>query len=256
MSAYILLGRLPGLAPIFLLSTLLAVSAAQAQVIVLQSTVGQFKAGSTLSKSTQVTIPEGGSMTVVLASGATRTINGPFSGKVSSLSSGGSSNAALFNAVKDYIKTGGSSQKRVGALRSLAPSAKPRSIGGGAAPKFSWTSVPLTASGDYCVEKGAPLKLERQRAGKPMIVTLVDLQSTRRVQINFGSTDAEVDWPAELPVRNASYAILTKGRAMKQLRLRLIAPLPQADQTLQVLHGQRCNIQFGAYLRGFAVSQQ
>ena len=255
MALHILFRKLPWRTSILMIPMLLAASAAQAQVIVLQSTVGQFKAGSTLAKSTQVSIPEGGSMTVVLASGATRTINGPFAGKVSSLSSGGSSNAALFNAVKNYIKTGGSSQKRVGALRSLAPSAKPRSIRG-LSPKFSWTSVPVSASGDYCVQKDALLKLERQRAGKPMKVTLVDLQSTRRVQLTFGSTDAEVDWPAELPIRNASYAILTKGRAMKQIRLRLIAPLPEAEQTLQVLHGQRCNIQFGAYLRGFAVSKQ
>ena len=255
MALHILFRKLPWRTSILMIPMLFAASAAQAQVIVLQSTVGQFKAGSTLAKSTQVSIPEGGSMTVVLASGATRTINGPFAGKVSSLSSGGSSNAALFNAVKNYIKTGGSSQKRVGALRSLAPSAKPRSIRG-LSPKFSWTSVPVSASGDYCVQKDALLKLERQRAGKPMKVTLVNLQSTRRVQLTFGSTDAEVDWPAELPIRNASYAILTKGRAMKQIRLRLIAPLPEAEQTLQVLHGQRCNIQFGAYLRGFAVSKQ
>ena len=255
MALHILFRKLPWRTSILMIPMLLAASAAQAQVIVLQSTVGQIKAGSTLAKSTQVSIPEGGSMTVVLASGATRTINGPFAGKVSSLSSGGSSNAALFNAVKNYIKTGGSSQKRVGALRSLAPSAKPRSIRG-LSPKFSWTSVPVSASGDYCVQKDALLKLERQRAGKPMKVTLVDLQSTRRVQLTFGSTDAEVNWPAELTIRNASYAILTKGRAMKQIRLRLIAPLPEAGQTLQVLHGQRCNSQFGAYLRGFAVSKE
>ena len=255
MAPHILFRRLPRRTLVLMMPILFAASAVQAQVIVLQSTVGQFKAGSTLAKSTQVSIPEGGSMTVVLASGATRTINGPFAGKVSSLSSGGSSNAALFDAVKNYIKTGGSTQERVGALRSLAPSAKPRS-NRGLAPKFSWTSVPVSASGDYCVQKDAILKLERQRAGNPMKVSLVDLQSTRRAQLTFGSTDAEVDWPAELPIRNASYAILTEGRAMKQIRLRLIAPLPEAEQTLQVLHGQRCNIQFGAYLRGFAASKQ
>ncbi|MEM9356316.1 MAG: hypothetical protein AAGB04_08885 [Pseudomonadota bacterium] len=236
-------------------ATVVTTVAAQAQVIVLQSTVGKFKAGSTLAKSTQVSIPAGGSMTVVLASGATRKINGPFSGKVSSLSSGGASNAALFNAVKDYIKTGGSSRKKVGALRSIAPRGNSPAASS-AKIKFSWTSVPVSASGDYCVEKGAPIKLKRLRAGRPTQITLVDLQSTRRVQLNFGSADSEVDWPSELPVRNASYAILAKGRAMKQVRLRLIAPIPPADQTLQVLHGQRCSLQFAAYLRGFSVTQQ
>ena len=239
-----------------LATTLATALAAHAQVIVLQSSVGKYKAGTTLAKSTQIAIPAGGSMTVVLANGATRTINGPFSGKVSTLSKGGSSNAALFNAVKKYIKTGGSSQKKVGALRSLAPRGTSRSPSSPASIKFSWTSVPVSASGDYCVQKGTPLTFERARAGKPIEITLVDLQSTRRVQLNFGSADATVDWPAEMAIRNASYAILAKGRAMKQLRLRLISPLPPADQTLQVLHGQRCNIQFGAYLRGFAVSQR
>ena len=65
-----------------------------------------------------------------------------------------------------------------------------------------------------------------------------------------------VAWPNELALKNSSFAILPDGQSMQQIRMRLIAPIPTREQTLQVLHGQRCRMQFEAFLRGFLVSQR
>lgn len=218
-----------------------ATGAAQAQVIVLQSTVAKFKPGTTLAKSTRVVIPAGGTMLVVLSSGATRTVPGPYNGTVAELAKGGGvSNAALFNAVKNYVKTGGSTTSSVGALRSVVSSK---------GPAFSWTTIPVKASGDLCLEKGAAISLERGRAGRALELTIVDLDSSRRANVQFGKSETRVAWPGEVPLRNGSFALLKGRRDMKQIRVRLIAPLPGPGETLQVLHGQRCGTQFEAYLR-------
>jgi hypothetical protein len=40
----------------------------------------------------------------------------------------------------------------------------------------------------------------------------------------------------------------------RQIRLRVIDPLPQADETLRLLHSQRCQSQIDAWLRGVATA--
>jgi len=223
---------------------MMACAAAQAQVIVLQSTVSKYKSGSTLGKATNVAVPAGGMILVVLPSGVTRTINGPFNGKVAALSKGGGrSNAALFNAVKKYVKTGGASTKTVGAMRSIAPQRLPT---------FSWAKVPLKAEGDICIARGDSISITRMKSAKSLSVTVIDLSSTQRAKVAFAAGQYEASWPAELPLKNSNYALIPVGKKMRQVRVRLIAPIPTADQTLQVLHGQRCNMQFAEFLRGFA----
>ena len=251
-SSWVRRGKLAGLV---LSALMISASGVAAQVIVLQSSVPQYKAGKTLTKTDRVTIPEGGSMMVVLPSGATRTISGPFNGQVSGLSSGRTSNAALFNAVKKFVKTGGSTTKSVGAMRSIS-SRKPAAAPRAAKAKFSWTTVPIWARGDVCLEKGAEISLVRSRAGKALTVTVVDMQSSNRTKVRFGDGESAVAWPSELALKNSSFAILPDGQAMQQIRMRLIAPIPTPEQTLQVLHGQRCRMQFEAFLRGFLVSQR
>lgn len=226
---------------------------AVAQVIVLQSSVAKYKVGKTLGKATQVSIPAGGSMVVVLANGATKTIAGPFTGKVADLSKGTTSNAALFNAVKKFVKTGGSSTKTVGALRSVGSSS--RAPGKSTDLKFSWTAIPVSGRGDICLDRSGAISLSRGSTGKAQTVTVVDLQSSNRAKVRFAAGDTNVAWPSALQLKNSAYALLLDGNT-KRVRLRLISPLPGLEETLQVLHGQRCGLQFEAFLRGFAVTQR
>ncbi len=231
---------------------------AHAQVIVLQSTVAKYKPGSSLAKSSQLSIPEGGLITVVLASGKTKSIPGPYEGKVADLSKGGGqSNAALFGAVKQFLKTGGATTKTVGAVRGVAPGEKSSEGGGQSSSRFSWTNVALGYSrGDLCLDKNGAISITRTNSAADLTVSVVDLGSTLRANIRFAAGQAEVPWPAEIALKNGTYALLVPGSRMQQIRVRLIDQLPTAEQTLQVLHGQRCSLQFDDYLRGFMVAGQ
>ena len=216
---------------------LLASTPAVAQVIVLKSTVRGLVAGQVVQDSTRIAIPAGGTVTVVLPSGATRTVDGPFAGRAAELTRGVRRDPGLFDAIASYVRSGGSTSSTVGALRSFVPRRT-----------FSWREVAIEKEGDVCVEQGAPLTLTRRTIRQPLDVTVVDLNSTQRGRVSFAAGENSAPWPAEPGPRTGSFAILAPGRAMKQIRLRLIASLPAPEDTLQVLHRRKCVGQFNAYI--------
>lgn len=229
---------------------------AHAQVIVLQSTSPGLKNGQMLERSSRLAIAEGESVTVVLPSGETRTIAGPFEAPTADLTRGIRSDPAVFDAVRSFVERSQPSGN-LGRVRSMATRA-PNKISPVSAPnlKFSWRDIPISATGDICVEKGAELSLVRGASGQPRVVTVVNMNSAQRVRVRFGPPDVRISWPEDLRPENGSFAILSPKQPMRQIRLRLLEPLPTADQTLRVLHGQRCKLQFQAYLRGVMVAQK
>ena len=87
-------------------------------------------------------------------------------------------------------------------------------------------------------------------AGKSSTLTIIDMKSRLRVQTTFPDGARTVPWPEDLNLNpNATYALLANGQPMRQIRLRAITPVPPREETLQVLHHQRCNSQFRAYIR-------
>lgn len=220
--------------------------AAVAQVIVVQSTAKNLKSGTAISNTETVNIPAGKQAVFVLPSGATRTVTGPFNGKAAELTKGVKANPGVFDAVKQYVVTGGASKKTVGAMRSAMPT--PTAMSGGL--PFSWRTVPVTTSGDHCIEKNADIQLVRQHTGREQTVTIVDMKSQRRVAVVFAAGAKSAPWPDDLEVDpKATYAVLMKDWPVRKLRMRLITPLPAREDTLQVLHGQRCASQFRAFIR-------
>jgi len=223
----------------------LASTTVSAQVIVVQSTAKSLTPGALLANDTKVTIPKGARAVFVLPSGATRTVAGPFKGRAGDLTKGVKANPGVFDAVKRYVRTGGSNQNNVGAMRSAAPA-----FALGKNLPFSWRSVPVTTSGDFCIEKGAAVSLIRPRTKKQQAVTIIDMASKRRARVAFAAGSARIPWPDALSIDpGVTYALLTAGRSARQMRMRLIAPLPAREDTLQVLHGQRCQSQFRAFIR-------
>jgi hypothetical protein len=224
---------------------------ANAQIIVVKSTSKNLKAGSLLENNAKVSIPAGSSAVVVLPSGAMRTIAGPFEGPAAQLTKGSKSNPDVFAAVKHYVVTGGANNKSVGAVRSMAPVALSKPL------PFSWRAIPINTTGDYCVEKGASVSLVRTFTSRAMTVTIVDMKSRRRVQVTFEKGADTVPWPDELDIDpRVTYTVLTGGAGMppRNLRLRLIRPIPAKEDTLQVLHGQRCQAQFRTFIRELQVA--
>lgn len=223
---------------------------AKAQVIVVQSTADGLNAGATLENNTAITIPAGKQAIFVLPSGATRTVSGPFKGKASELTKGVKAAPGLFDAVKRYVQTGGTNQKNVGAVRSAAPI-----VAFSRGMPFSWHAVPVSASGDYCVEKDRNISIVRTSATGEQSITIIDLKSKQRTELTFANGEKSAPWPEEIELNpGSSYAVLTQGRPIRELRIRMIAPLPSSENTLQVLHSQRCESQFKAFIRQIQAS--
>ena len=70
--------------------------------------------------------------------------------------------------------SGGSNQKNVGAMRSAAPA-----FALGKNLPFSWRAVPVTTSGDFCIEKGAAVSLIRPRTKQQQAVILPAFEQMR-----------------------------------------------------------------------------
>jgi hypothetical protein len=116
---------------------------------------------------------------------------------------------------------------------------------------FSWRDVPLSTKGDYCVEKNANVSLVRKWTSRALTLTIVEMRSKRRANIRFAVGEGSRPWPDALNLQpGLTYALLFPNvSGYREMRLRMIAPLPPREDTLQVLHGQRCESQMRAFIR-------
>jgi hypothetical protein len=223
-------------------AALVWMTAAQAEVIVLSAKGGSLKAGDTIADNATIDLPSGATIEVLLPTGAMRTLSGPSKTAVASLTKGEKPDAGLFSKVAELVGKTGGSESSVGAVRAAPATRATRP------PAFSWTAVPIEADGDWCVEKGSPLSLVRSAGERPLKVTLVDVAASQRTELTFDAGKADIPWPEAFAPKVGSYAVLVPDRPMRQIRLRLIAPLPSREDTLRVLHGQRCEVQMRAFL--------
>lgn len=236
---------------------LLLPTVARAEVIVIGSSAPALKPGVVLDDQQTLEVPSGARVRVMTTSGRTQEIKGPATVKVATLGKGEARNESLWNDVKRLVATQKTStESSVGAVRSVAPSrtkaagSGEESSGRSAAPQFSWRRVPIDQDGDVCVEKGASLELMRRAPGRPMTVVVVDLQERRRGSVEFAVGAATTAWPRDMGTNVGRYSVVLPDGAKRDIRLRPINPLPQADDTIRVLHSQRCLAQVEAWLRG------
>lgn len=217
---------------------------ALADVIVVQSTSETLRAGQLLGGDAKVKIPAGKKAVFVLPSGATRTVSGPFDGTASGLSEGTRTKSGVFEAVKRYVVTGNTSAGQVGAMRNAMPANFGKPV------PFSWRLVPVTASGDVCLLKNAQVALARSRTGAEMAVTLLDTKQSRKVRTSFPADANTIPWPKDLDLApGATYAMMLPGRGPRRIRVRVLSEQPSEEETLLVLHRERCQSQFRAWLR-------
>lgn len=221
-----------------------AADAARADLIVIGSDAPAIKSGAVLADTATLEVPSGASVTVMLPSGRTERLKGPLKRAVAELAKGEKSDPGLWDSVQRYVqKQGKPSEGHVGAVRSLAP--KPAKV----PLPFSWRQVPVDADGDVCIEKGAPIEVARSGGGKSARLTVVDMQAQKRAETTFAEGASSAPWPKEIEPKVGTYSLVVEGAPMRELRLRLVSPLPGPDETLRVLHGQRCQRQIEAWLR-------
>lgn len=219
-----------------------AISPAGAQALVLGSDSASLRPGRIIDKGETVKIPKGASVRVMLPSGETRSLKGPQDLTTDSLAGSAPTDTQLWDSVAAYVTTPPPEEEaftRGLAAASTSPDRLP----------FSWRSVPLTAEGDICVEKGAALSLVRGSAATDASVTIIDVQGGgRRAEARFAKGQAKAPWPDALAIKIGTFAITEAGAPPRQFRMRVIAPLPPANEAIRVLHGQRCEAQRNALI--------
>jgi hypothetical protein len=216
----------------------------QGQIYVLESTATTVKVGTAYAMGDRITIPAGGSVRVMMPSGKTQMIKGPYSGVAADLAKGQKPNDGVVAWIKTLMQTGGSHERTPGATRSArAPEQQPVA--------FSWTAIPVTANSTICVEKGAKLQLRRAPSPNEDRVTVVDLVTAERGEVTFTAGSETAPWPAGVtPKPDRDYEILApENRPRRQLTLRVLDRLPGEDDILPELAARECKYQFDAWVK-------
>lgn len=223
-------------------AALMLSTTADAQALVLGSDTGALRPGRVLETGETVAVQKGASVRVMLPSGATRVLKGPQDVKISELTQGTPADTDLWNTVTAYVTTAPPDDEPF--TRGLAPASTPPDRF-----PFSWHDIPTNTTGDICVEKGARLSLVRPPSKADATVTVIDMQGGGlRGEAHFGKGEERAPWPETIPLKVGSYALSEPGQPPRQFRLRLITPIPGADDAIRVLHGQRCAMQRDALI--------
>jgi hypothetical protein len=223
--------------------TLLAgLTAAAADIYVMESTVPGMRVGVRLASGETLTVPSGTYVRAVLPSGKTQTIRGPFSGKVADLAKGVESNESLMEPVRRILETGGATQTTTGGTRSVARVGRPRA--------FSLVEIPSWVNGKVCVLKGSSVMLARQSTGGAERAMLVDAKSFERAQLTWESGNATAAWPATLKLASdATYQVMVPDRESRDITVRVLDKAPADDDMLIELHKLGCSYQMESWLR-------
>lgn len=217
---------------------------AAADILIVSSDVAALKAGTQLADADRLDLPAGVKVRILLPSGKTQLLTGPVGGFVRDITKGERLVESVWSKAKELFDTGGVDQTKMGAVRSIAV-AKPVSSG------FAWNLIAVTASGSVCVEKGAPLSIERAEGDKAKEMTIVDAGTNQKLTINFAAGAREAEWPSGLDVKpDASYQLVPAGGRLRQVTLRLVDKASTAEPVaLQTLLERGCRAQASAWLK-------
>lgn len=225
------------------IATLAGPTGARADMYVIESTVPNMLVGARLAETETLTIPAGAYVRVVLPSGKTQNIRGPYSGKVSDLTKGVESNENLMELVRKLLQTGGSKETVAGASRSAG-------IAAGAPRGFSLMAIPTWVDGKVCVLSGAKIVLARQSTENAERAVLVNAKSFERAQVEWEAGSATAAWPVNLALRaDATYQVLVQDREGRDVTVHFMDKAPDEDDILIVLHKHGCTHQLGAWAR-------
>lgn len=215
---------------------------AQGQIYVLESTVDTLKAGKAYDMGERISIPADGSIRAVMPSGKTQTIRGPYSGPVADLAKGQKANDGVVSWIKNLMQTGLSQERTPGATRSMRPIEAP--------PKFSWTEVPAALDGNFCIEKGAKLKLRRAASARAERMTVTDVATSKSGEVEFADDADTTEWPvAVMPTADAVYSVAGADKRARRVKLRVLDSLPSDEDLVAELAARQCKHQFDLWVK-------
>jgi hypothetical protein len=229
----------------FLAAVLLAgaeTAAAQGLIYVLESTATAIRVGTAYGMTDRIDIPAGASVRMVMPSGKTQTIKGPYAGPVSDLAKGDKPNDGVMAWIRNLLQTGGSNERTPGVTRSIRAAPPPA--------RFSWTAIPVDIDSTICVQKGARLELRRRSLQGLEQITIADEAGTQRGVAEFATGRDSAPWPEAIPVRaDTRYVLGHNSGTSRRVMLRVLDSLPAEADILPELAARNCKYQFDAWVR-------
>jgi hypothetical protein len=218
----------------------------RADVMVLDSSVADFRRGAELKDDVTLKLPAGASLTLMLPEGKTQTVKGPYQGRIRDLSKGEAVDKTLWRKIADIIK-GGGSEANIGATRGIAIRTRPENY------PFAWNAVPFTAKDNICVENDSKLEFVRGNTDRAVRAILVDPDG-QRSEVAFAAGTASIPWPSKSPATaDANYTMLVPDQPMRQFTLRFVKESETSSaQAIQTLYAKGCVFQLESWVRAMA----
>ena len=199
----------------------LQTASAQGQIYVIESTTAAVKVGTAFALDDRITVPAGASIRVVMPSGKTQTIKGPYSDAVADLAQGPEGQRRGHGLDQDPHADGRLEREHAGrdAQRAGAGAARRASPG----PPYRSRSTARSAS------RNAPSwscdGARRQRAERFIVV---DMKTEQRGEVEFAPGSETAPWPAGVAPRpDGDYALLApENRPRRQVTLRVLDAFP------------------------------
>lgn len=196
------------LAAMALLAAVLPASAAQ--VVVLSSTVDGFAPGSIVDDATAIEVPAGGVVIINDATGATRTLTGPYSGAIGQPSGGGDARATVIASLSRLVTSREEEQAKLGAIRAL-PGNLAREV----------YVVSVARSSVQCVAADHPVTLWRPETLRGD--TLLEISETDGAETAqpWPAAVERLDWPEGLAIHDGARYRVQLGNSPRPVEIEL-----------------------------------
>jgi hypothetical protein len=223
-----------------------ATTPGRADVMVLDSSVTEFRRGAELKDDVTLKVPAGASLTLMLPAGKTQTVKGPYQGLIRDLAKGETVDKTLWRRIAEIIK-GGGSETSIGATRGIAVRTRPETY------PFAWNAVPFAAKDNICIEIDRPLEFVRANTDRAVRAILVD-PGGERSEVAFAAGVASVPWPSKSPATSdANYMMLVPDQPIRQFSLRFVKDSEtNPAQAIRTLYAKGCIFQLESWVRALA----
>ena len=199
----------------FLFGSAIALTGAvAAPVVILSSTVDDYTPGMVLDGATEIAVPAGGLVMFNDATGATRTLNGPYSGAISQAEGGAKDDNTLVASLSRLVVSREDEQAKLGAIRAL-PGNLAREI----------YVLDVARSATQCAAMGQPIRFWRPETLRGDALFSISAEDGGApVVLTWRAADETLDWPDSVPVTDgAAYQVkLDFTPRPAQITLRLV----------------------------------
>jgi hypothetical protein len=200
-----------------------------ASFVIISSTADGMKKGDRIATGQSIAVPSGTRVVLMDASGKVMTVRGPFSGTLGTSepqaptprATGAfrsvSDAAGLIERLGDALRDQAEAPRRIGAFRGVGAAG----LGLGAAPADPWT-IDVTAAGHWCVAADRAVTLSRGAGTGFESITIETKPSGARMDVPWPRTQATVQWPASVPLKNGATYDLRLGATTTSIALHML----------------------------------